>query len=421
MKKSIVLMCMLAVFCSAAEITLSSISSVPVGNYATNGDIEKSNVGWKPMSGSEGNVKVLEYEPGNHCLQFIGDPEKKIGVVRYFSFAEPLPKGAKMFVQARVKKTGTIADSKKLPGFSADMKFVNGGHSYVNFVGYLPVEDNDWATFNFVGEVMGESKNASFYIAFYNQTGEMLVDDIKVFFGKQKLNVKAKGKEMKRIVIRNSVDGVVASEDVSGNELNKEYEVPTYGGNCVEIMEGDGTVTRRLFPSNVDANSGIAEGAIPLTPINRVIIPLYNSLSFDVNLPAFAGKKVYLNYEGYIQHVNLGGYANAFTIAVNGNLLSDANWAGAFNNFKLKTGSSTQKVFNKGKIILPYCNAVYPISKENNMYPPNVENFNPFVHRIDVTSLVKEGKNTIEIVNCLEPYKNLTMAVVLENLRLKIE
>lgn len=402
---------------AATEIEISADPALPI-NLLKNASFEEGLAPWRMSPANNGSEVVEGGVNGSKCVK-IPTAKDKSPAVYQGSRVTTIKKGDPVYFRVYAKKTGADIDARPA-GLACQGTFAGMKASYFPLA-VLPREDFDWTKFETVVPSPGDMTSFSFYLCNYKQEGELFADDVVVAGGKTDLAVTVKGDDLKKVVVRHSLTGIVLDEKVSGKEFAKTVSVPAFGSYSVEVTDGAGVRTTKLYPENVDANVAASDKVVPLIPGSRLILKQGTEETFPVTLPeSAAGKKVYLEYQARIQKIGgLGGHTSGHKVVINGKQTGAKELVHPVNKFNMSSGGAVTVATASGYVTY-YGNAYFAIDPENSYCPATMEDHNPFVFKLDITGLVKSGANTITFRNILQSAK-IKFDVYVEQPRVVIE
>ena len=402
---------------AATEIEISANPALPV-NLLKNASFEEGLAPWRMSPANNGSEVVEGGVNGSKCVKIPGVKDKSPNIYQG-TRVTTIKKGDPIYFRIYAKKTGADIDAR--PAGIACQGYYAGMKPAYFPVPVLPREDFDWTKFETVVESPGDMTSFNFYLCHYKQEGEFFADDVMVAGGKTDLAVTVKGDDLKKVVVRHSLTGIVLDEKVSGKEFAKTISVPAFGSYSVEVTDGAGIRTTRLYPENVDANVAASGTVLPLIPGSRLILGPGKAEPFPVTLPeSAAGKKVFLEYQARIQKIGgLGGHTSGHKVVVNGKQAGAKELVHPVNKFNMSNGGAVT-VATAGGYVTYYGNAYFAIDPENSYCPATMEDHNPFVFKLDITPLVKPGANTITFQNVIRSVKD-KFDVYVEQPRVVIE
>lgn len=402
---------------AATEIQVSANPALPV-NLLKNASFEEGLALWRMSPANNGSEVVEGGVNGSKCVKIPGAKDKSPNVYQG-TRVTTIKKGDPVYFCVYAKKTGSDIDAK--PASLACQGSFTDKKSRYFAMPVLPREDFDWAKFETVVEAPEDMTSFSFYLCHYKQSGEFFADDAVVAGGKTDLAVSVKGDDLRKVVVRHSLTGIVLEEKVSGKEFTKTISVPAFGSYSVEVTDGAGVRTAKLYPENVDANVAASDKVLPLIPGCRLILAPGKEETFPVTLPeSAAGKKVYLEYQARINNKSgVAGHTSGHKVTINGKQAGAKELVHPVNKFNMSSGGAVTVATTRG-FVTYYSNACYAIDPENNYCPATMEDHNPFVFKLDITGLVKPGANTVAFQNVL-PSGKVKFDVYVEQPRVVIE
>ena len=388
-----------AILPAAVEINVSSEPALPAVNLLKNASFEEDKI--KPWSNIGGNLEIVVDDKfsGNKAAKFTGASDKSPNLWQKINISH-VKAGDPLYVRFAAKNVGCDPD-KKPAAMAWQGSMLNGKRQYLPGV-ILPREEYDWAVFESVTPAPGDMRDITFYLCYYKQEGNQFYDDIYIQGGSTELKINVKGENLASIKVRHSVNGTVFCEAIKGNEFSKTLKVPYFGSYAVEVTDKDGVRTSMLYPENVDANRS-GKNIVPLTPGKRISIASNKPESFNVELPAdLKGKKVFMEFSARChQGGQVAGYTGMLKVIVNGKLCRADELVKPLNRCKTANGSEMIFARNTGYVVY-YSNACYSISEDSRYCPVSLEDRNPFNFKLDITRLVKPGKNSIKLENTLQ-------------------
>ena len=418
--------------CVAVSLALSAadpvVNIVPLGpiflpapNLLKNADFSQGTKYWDVFpKGTTAIVVDQENTPvkGMASLKITGQDKVSNGSRERVYFKPALKAGEPVYIRIASRNEEPDLERTGRGGLAIHAFYTDKKSSYLR-APTLPREDHDWTYVEGIFTAPKDMVDFSFYLTYYNQEGTQWFADPLVQAGTTKLQLDVTGAPLAKVVLRHSVTGTILSESAKGNEFHREVTVPAFGSYCLEATGADGKVVTRLYPENVDANVAASDAVIPLTPIKRLILKHLSKpevIPFEAAVPA--GKKAYLQFDARLMRDNLAGYTGGLRIAVNGTTLGAKQLVSPKPVFTTSKGRKANFVQNSGYVLF-YAQACFGISVENSYCPVDVPGRNPFRFKIDVTDLLKAGRNEISLVNTLGANNKVDACV--EYLRIVIE
>ncbi len=406
---------------SAPEITINSNPALPTKNLLSTSDFSQGVLGsWSintPDNRALVSIDKTEGIGDKNSMKIAGDPARSPNAYHRLRPAVPFKAGEPYFVRYYSKRIGSNIKYRS-GGALAFTPAAGGKYRYAPMPEHI-AGDCGWAEYSYHGVMPVDSSYGTIYMCYYKQTGYTLYDKLEFRHGWAELDITVKGQGLQQIVVRNSVTGTVLKEKINGSEYSKKVKVPAFGSNSVEVLDRTGETTGKLYPADVDSNVAASDNIIPLTPVKRVIMPVKTTDSFTFAMPAMAGKKAYLCFTGRLERkTGVAGYTNALKVKINGKATSMSNVVKPGKVIALKSSPNKKvNIANNNGFVLFYSNTCAPIPPHNNYHPLTLENGNPFDFKLDITRLVEEGLNTLD----LQAGVFLNSMVYLDNLRIEIE
>jgi len=407
---------------AAPEITINSTPALPTANCLKESTFAAGKLNSWNVAAANRDLVVADSsessDKNSASLKITGNAQRSPNAYHRVNPAVPFKKGSPYLLRFSSKRSGGTS-AKSSGGTAMSIYAVDAKKDRYCPVPEQPRFDYDWTWFEHVDQLPIDAKKVTIYLCYYNQSGSIWFDQLELKIGTVDLAISVKGGGLQEVVVRNSVIGTVLKEKVSGNEFAKTITVPAFGSYAVEVLDRTGETTSKLYPANEDANVAAGESVIPLTPVKRVILKPESSDAFSFALPALAGKKVYLEFNGRIHKKSgLAGYTNCLKIKVNGKNIG-VNEVVKPGKVVVLANKPQRKVniCNSVGYILFYHNSFMALPEKNSYCPISFEDRNPFGFKLDITRQVEEGLNMLNLHSVT--LKN--MDIYLEDLRVVIE
>lgn len=415
----------------AAEIRISSEPALPTANQVANGSFDGSITGWSASNGNEARIAFDDAEGrfAAGCIRLAGEEGQQVCASRYIKFDKSIPKGGNLFLRFACKKVGTDFE-KAAESVSFQLSMPDGKSKFIPVPNIL-IEDHDWAEYESHVILDEECVGGTLSLCYNDQIGTVYFDDIEMYTGRVSLKITVSGKALEHILVRSSIDGVVLSENASGNTFDRTLDVPAFGSYCVEVMEADGRKSSQLYPANYDANVPATEHVHPLTPIRRLIFAPNSSRAeqFQFELKEVLPDKslAMLEFDTRLMipaestaRGGLMGHCCALKVFVNGTQLTEKNMVHPEYVVIFANGRSGKMYGNNG-YTLSYSTTICPLDIENSYCPVNIGDRNPFKMKLNVSGLLKAGTNVISFLNAYPTSPIYSFDVCVENARIEIK
>ena len=178
----------------------------------------------------------------------------------------------------------------------------------------------------------------------------------------------------------------------------------------------------RHYPEGIDANVPASENIFPLGTSSRNFLPHDDiTLKYDYDkADTTAGKKTFLCFRARIGNATLGGHTHLCMVKVNGVQLGEKEIVQPCREFTSSRGTLYKVTGNSGYLVF-YAPACAPIDVENAYCPASIESRDPFTFKLDITSHVKAGANSIEFINSCRPNPKYKPVLIIEQPRIVVE
>ena len=393
-----------AVTLNAAPIEISSEPALPTPNLAKNSSFEEDVRFWekaKKTTPETGIVSEGAYN-GTKCYRISGDEKSNIYILQTIRFNPPLPAGAPVCSSFVMKSDGQDRTMMR-PCASIQTFHPDKTNEYLRGP-LLPLDSHDWLLSKKTFFLKKPLKLLRYCFCYYQQSGFSLWDALVVKVGWVKLNVKVAMKGLKRVKVYGELQYLVFD---SGNlkpgtgSLEKSLNVYPMGGYCVEATDASGKITRKFYPKD-SKNARTVNGGTSLMPhFNEEKIAQKDKLICEFKAPDSKDKKICLGFDVRSCAKNIkcvaGWSTNALKIKLNGKPVNPERLVGRKTTFTRSSGA----VGNVGKDSFAafYSPWSFSLDVDNPYCPVDVKDQNPFKYVVDITDLVKSGKNTIEFSN----------------------
>lgn len=416
----------LAIAMGAPDVTITCTPPLPKANLVSNGNFDEGLKGWnvlpKGSDGTQFSFEKLEGCIGEKCLSIEGSPEEKRAVFQNISFNPPVKPGESIYLRMLTRKAGCDSEAKNPGGIALHAFFADKTARYLP-VFKLTQEDHEWTCRESVirmKETDTPLSSLRLYLCYYENEGTLSFDDIQIQYGTVKATLELNA-EVRKMTVIHSVHGKLMQEKVTG-ACRKELSIPAYGSISVVMEDASGKRTYRHYPEGVDANVPASENVAPLGTISRNFLPhddITLKYAFDgKTLPE--GKKAFLCFNSRIDNGMLGGHTHICMVKVNGTQLGEKEIALPCREFTSSAGTIYKTTGNSGYLVF-YAPACAPIDVENHYCPASLDSHDPFTFKLDITSHVKAGTNSIEFINTCRANPKFKPILIIEQPRIVIE
>ena len=402
MNKQLVLSTIMAITLTAAaapQIEISSSPSLPMPNLAKNSSFETGLKNWRLIKKTDGTGVTSEAAyKGKNCYKIVGDEKTSVGVYQRILFKTPLPAGAPI-CSSFAMKSEDQDNTLRRPGSAIMVRHTDNSTKYI-LSPPVPREQHDWILTSLTSFPKKPIKLLTYYFCYYKQYGFSMWDDLTVKAGWVNLKVKVTAKDLKRVRIYGQTQYLVFDSKELKNGTSsfaKDIKVYPMGGYCVETIDTSGIISRKFYPED-SKNTG-KDSILPR--FNEEQIVQGDKLTCEFKNPASGSEKVYLDFNVRSNNKNIrniaGWSSGALKIKLNGKAVNPDRLVGR----KVFFTRSNGKVGKVGKdsfiaFFSPWC---FSIDTENPYCPVDIEGRNPFKYVLDISNLVKPGKNVLEFFN----------------------
>lgn len=405
MKKSIVMLLALAAAASSGwaecKIEVNSTPALPVQNLLKNSDFKEGMKSWNLIKGTKA-VTETDEKSGAAYLKISGDEKTKPGVYQKVYFKQSFPAGSTVFMGVRTSFVDTDNQMQK-PGIAIQAYNEDKSSSYLQPLA-LPFEPHAWTGSADVTTLKKAITGLTFYLCYYNQTGESKWTDVVVKIGDVKLNVKVTGENIQQVRVLSALKGEIFNSGklAAGTaSFEKELEVGVGCAYYVEVKDASGKVCGKRYPENVDAPAPATADSFPVfSRFNEEKIMPLQQEAFAFTLPALDGKEVYLELDARLNTTSrqVAGYTGGMTLALNGKTLGPERVIGR-EQFFTRVDGRKNRIFSRGGFVVFYSPWYFGLSEDNSYCPIDIPERNPFHFKLKVTDLVKAGENVLDIKN----------------------
>ena len=411
---------------AAPDVTITCEPSLPKANLVVNGNFDEGLKGWnllpKGSDGSQFAFDRIDGCMGEKCLTITGDPDQKRGAFQRITFTPSVKPGETIFLHMLTRKAACDIDAKN-PGGIAMHAFCEDKTARYLPVFKLTQEDHEWTRHETVVRLKDTDAPISalnLYLCYYDNEGTLSFDDIQLYTGTAKATLELND-DVRKIEVIHSVHGKLLKEKIT-KACRKELTIPAYGSICVVMEDASGKRFYRHYPEGVDANALASENTIPLGTISRNFLPHDDiTLKYDFNAkPLSEGKKAFLCFKSRIDNSIIGGHTHICMVKVNGTQLGDKEMVLPCREFTSSRGTLYKVTGNSGYLVF-YAPACAPIDVENNYCPASLDSHDPFTFKLDITSHVKAGTNSIEFTNTCRSNPKYHPVLIIEQPRIIIE
>ncbi len=416
----------LATALATPDVTITCEPPLPKANLVANSNFDEGLKGWTSLpKGSDGSQFAFDKIDGcigEKCLTITGSPDEKRGLFRRITFRPSVKPGEAIFLRMLTRKAECDIDAKN-PGGIAMHAFCEDKTARYLPVFKLTQEDHEWTRHETVVRLKENDAPISalnLYLCYYENEGTLSFDDIQLFTGTAKATLELND-DVRKVEVLHSVHGKLLKEKVKG-ACRKELTIPAYGSISVVMEDAAGKRFYRHYPEGVDANVPASENTIPLGTISRNFLPhddITLNYAFD-KTGSMEGKKVFLCYNSRIDNPMLGGHTHIGMVKVNGTQLGEKEIVLPCREFTSSRGTLYKMVGNSGYLVF-YAPACAPIDVENAYCPASLESHDPFTFKLDITSHLKPGANTVEFTNTCRPNPKYHPVLIIEQPRIVIE
>lgn len=395
-------------------------------NCIANGDFSKELENWSVMQGWENNIMFDATEgyqaPG--CIKLVADNTHPVFVVNQIK--ANFKKGDELLIRFACKKKNTDIDGRA-ERVTAMAILGNGGRWSIPMPNILN-EDHDWAQYETRAVCPDDVRSIAITAEYRNPEGMVYFDDFFVCAGKRELDLHAYCNKMQKVNVRNSVDGLIYTKNIADTNLEDKIEVPAFGSYCIEVIDSDNNKFSRLFPDNFDANVPVSQAVFPITPIKRLKLkPNIPADEFPIMLEKMPRtfQRAFLVFDARIflgadasSDGGIGGHTVCLKVDVNGIQLNEKNMVTPKPEVIFSTGHTGSSYGTSG-YSLYYCTTMCPLDVENRYCPVNYDNMDPFHFVLDITDLLKKGKNVVSLKNTYRTNAANNFDVCVENARIE--
>lgn len=148
---------------------------------------------------------------------------------------------------------------------------------------------------------------------------------------------------------------------------------------------------------------------IKICPDGGMTVKPHGEETVAFKLPETAGREFYLEFKARLQSDSRAGYGNYLELFINGQPI-DIKYLENKPSTCVTYGASPSPTIDKNNLLVFFTPSFNPMPDKHS-YAPKDPDYDPFFFRINITSLVDEGENSISLKNTLAPqYKsNLVM------------
>ena len=380
----------LQVFNIAAEVAINieSTPEMPLKNYLRNNNFKDGLKFWKQTIRNCARV-----EKG--ILKIKGNEKENCGVFQKVVFPEAVPKGASLYVEIETSAQGTDNEFKR-PAISILARCKDGSNLYLPSPD-IPNEPHEWIKASKVIELKKTISSLVLYICYYKQIGSLAVRSIKLKYASSKVNINVSG-NYKKVKVFNSRLGIIDECDQAN--YKKGFRIVPGSAYFVEVLGKDNILYTKRYPENAFVPKTSTEKSLSIFKrfVTAVIKPgRSEKFNFDINRKY---DKAVLNFDVRLANrkiIKVSGYTHALKLKLNGHVITPAILLERTEKFTRMDGFEAN-IYGSAFLVY-YSPWVYSLSENDDYCPLKKINRNPFVYKFNVESLLKQGKNTLEVSN----------------------